>query len=173
MLKRFRWRFDGGGANAGAHSHAAAEAALEAQQVAAAALLFEVARADFHVDPRERAAIRSTLARAYELGPERAAKVTAKAERAAEEAVSLYEFTRRLNDALSPDEKLEVIGMLWRVAFADGRIDKYEEHTVRKAADLLHVPHRRFIRARLAVERERRAGAGARATRRGASAPPG
>ena len=44
--------------------------------------------------------------------------------------------------------------MLWRVAFADGRIDKYEEHLVRKAADLLYVPHRHFIRAKLKIEGE-------------------
>ena len=71
-----------------------------------------------------------------------------------EKSVSLYEFTSRLNEELSPEEKADTVEMLWRVAFADGRLDKYEEHLIRKAADLLHVPHRRFIRAKLKAERD-------------------
>ena len=123
-------------------------------QLAAAALLVETARADFDVDPGERDAIRRALAAVYGFGPEQAQGLVARAERAVEEAVSLHEYVRRLNDELSPVEKVEIIEMLWRVAFADGRIDKYEEHVVRKAADWLYVPHRRFIRAKLKVARE-------------------
>ena len=62
---------------------------------------------------------------------------------------------RRLNEELSRKEKVDIVGMLWRVAYADGHLDKYEEHLVRKAADLLYVPHRHFIRAKHASERDR------------------
>ena len=89
------------------------------------------------------------LTGAFGLDADSAAALVENAERTVEESVSLYEFTRRLNDEATPAEKVEIIEMLWRVAFADGRLDKYEEHLVRKAADLLHVPHRRFIRAKL------------------------
>ena len=125
-----------------------------ARRLAVATLLVEIARADFEVDASERTAIRRMLAGAYGLDPDSAGALLAQAERAAEEAVSLYEFTRRLNDELSPAEKVEIVEMLWRVAYADGRLDKYEEHLVRKAADLLYVPHRRFIRAKLKIEGE-------------------
>ena len=128
------------------------------QRLAVAILLVEVARADFHIDPSERDEIRGVLASAYGIDPVRAAELVAGAERAAEEAVSLYDFTRRLNDELTPREKTTIIEMLWRIAFADGRIDKYEEHVVRRAADLLNVPHRRFIRAKLAAEEDSRRG---------------
>lgn len=124
---------------------------VSSSRVAVATLLVEIARADFEVDPAERIAIRRMLGAAYGLDPESAGELLARAEHAVEDAVSLYEFTSRLNDELSPAQKVEIIEMLWRVAFADGRIDKYEEHLVRKAADLLHVPHRRFIRAKLKV----------------------
>ena len=127
---------------------------LSSSRVAVATLLVEIARADFEVDPAERIAIRRMLGAAYALDPESADELLARAEDAVEDAVSLYEFTSRLNDELSPAQKVEIIEMLWRVAFADGRIDKYEEHLVRKAADLLHVPHRRFIRAKLKVGSE-------------------
>ena len=136
-------------------------------QLAAAALLVETARADFHIDPGERAAIHRALAAAYGLGREEAQELVARAEQAVEEAVSLHDYVRRLNDELSPAAKVEIVEMLWRVAFADGRIDKYEEHVVRKAADLLYVPHRRFIRAKLKVagEPHRTRASGERANR--------
>ena len=38
--------------------------------------------------------------------------------------------------------------LLWHVALADGEIDKYEDHLVRKVADLIYVPHLSFIRAK-------------------------
>ena len=41
--------------------------------------------------------------------------------------------------------------MLWEVAYADGRIDKYEEHLLRRLVDLLHIPMADYIRAREAV----------------------
>ena len=142
MLKRFRKRAE------------APRGSIPASQLAVATLLVEIARADFEVDASERTAIRRMLASAYGLDPGSARLLVEEAERAIEEAVSLYEFTSRLNEELSPPEKVEIIEMLWRVAFADGRLDKYEEHLVRKAADLLYVPHRRFIRAKLKIEGE-------------------
>lgn len=141
MFRRFRKRAEPPGREAPG-------GALPASRLAVAALLVEIARADHEVAPAERSSIRRMLAAAYGLDPGSAGKLLARAERAVEESVSLYEFTRRLNDELSPDEKANAVEMLWRVAFADGRIDKYEEHLVRKAADLLYVPHRRFIRAK-------------------------
>ena len=142
MLERFRKRAAAPGATVPARRHAVAT------------LLVEVARADFEVDSSERTAIRRMLGAAYGLDSESAGELVAAAERDVEESVSLHEFTRRLNEESSPKEKVEIIEMLWRVAFADGRLDKYEEHLVRKAADLLHVPHRRFIRAKLKIEGE-------------------
>lgn len=148
MLQRFRKRAEPPG------PEASGGGATPASRLAVAALLVEIARADHEVAPSERSSIRRMLAAAYGLDPEPAGELLARAERAVEESVSLYEFTRRLNEDLSPDEKADTVEMLWRVAFADGHIDKYEEHLVRKAADLLYVPHRRFIRAKLRAGRK-------------------
>ena len=45
-------------------------------------------------------------------------------------------------------EKKEVVELLWRIAFADSRIEPHEEYQVRKIANLLHVPHADFIDAK-------------------------
>jgi len=67
-------------------------------------------------------------------------------------ATSLYEFTSLINDYFDEQEKFQVIKAMWQVAFADGRIDRYEEHIIRRAADLLYVEHHRFIEAKLSVQ---------------------
>ena len=137
MLRRFKRRTD------------APDGDIPARQHAVAALLVEIARADLDIDSSERIAITRMLGAAYGLDAEAAAQLVTRAEHTVEESVSLHEFTSRLNDELTREEKTEIIEMLWRVAFADGHLDKYEEHLVRKAADLLYVPHRHFIRAKL------------------------
>ncbi len=44
---------------------------------------------------------------------------------------------------------------IWRVALADGRIDKYEEQLIRRIADLLHLHHREYMQARHRAEQPR------------------
>jgi uncharacterized tellurite resistance protein B-like protein len=45
--------------------------------------------------------------------------------------------------------------MLWQVALADERLDKHEDYTVRKIADLLYVTHSDLIRIRNRVRGDR------------------
>ena len=50
--------------------------------------------------------------------------------------------------AYSPEEKIRLIELLWQIAYANESLHKYEEHLVRKIADLLHVPHKAYIAAK-------------------------
>ncbi len=115
--------------------------------VATAALLVEVMRADHEARPEERAAVLRALEAAFDdLSTEETRDLLARAEERAEDATSLYEFTRHVNRQLDRDQKAHVVELLWRVAYADGDLDKYEENLVRRIADLIHVPHAVFIR---------------------------
>ncbi len=116
-----------------------------------AALLVETARADFDYDPEERAALERLVAAHFDLDDNATAELLAAASDRADDAVSLYEFTRLLNARLDERRKLRVLEMMWRVAHADGRVDKHEEHLLRRVADLLHIPHRDFVRLRHAT----------------------
>jgi hypothetical protein len=49
---------------------------------------------------------------------------------------------------------------MWRVAYADRRLDKYEEYQIRRLAELLHVPHQAYIRAKLRAKRQAMGGGG-------------
>ena len=71
------------------------------------------------------------------------------AEKTVEESTSLYEYTRVVNDEFSYTDKLELLSRLWKLAFADGSLDKYEDHLIRKISDLIHISHSDFIRIKL------------------------
>lgn len=132
-------------------SRAYAESATdpqERQQLALGALLVEMARADFDADTAEQEAIEGLLAGHFDLNAEEAAGLVERAGAAMDEAVCLFDFTRALHEALDYEQKLEVVKLLWQVALADNRLDKYEEYLMRKVGDLLYVSQSDIIRLR-------------------------
>ena len=126
----------------------------QALQLATAALLIEVTRADFHVVQSERRAVISAVQSLFGLSRQETDELVALAEEEVDGSVSLFQFTQLVDQEFSLEQKAAVIEMMWRVAFADLDKDKHEEYLVRKVADLLHVPHTTFIRARHNVETE-------------------
>ena len=109
-------------------------------RMAAAALLVEMARADFNEDDVELGRVRDLLAERYELTPEGADELLAAARRESDHTVSLFRFTHLINQHLEMPEKLALMGMLWDVAYADARLDKHEDALMHKLSDLLYVP---------------------------------
>jgi uncharacterized tellurite resistance protein B-like protein len=120
-------------------------------ELATAALLIELSRSDFSESADEVAAIRHLLQRRFTLTDEALDALMADAARRTDKAVSLHEFTHRLNRELPESDKLAIVEMLWRVSHADGRIDKHEEHLVQRIAGLLHISDRDRVRLKLKV----------------------
>jgi len=116
------------------------------RELASAALLVEVARADFEITPEELARLIDLLATTFDMSPEDLELVTQQANDQVENAVSLHDFTRVINEHCSPEERNELVGLMWEVAIADGDISKFEDHLIRRVADLLYVSHQEFIR---------------------------
>ncbi len=75
------------------------------------------------------------------------------AERHIDQAHDLYQFTSQVNRAFDESGKVRLLEALWRVARADATVHRYEEHLIRRVADLLHVPHAGFISAKLQSNR--------------------
>ena len=121
-------------------------------QIAAAALLLEVGRIDLHLSDAEIEAVEAALQAVFGLSQNEIARILELARQEIEIEPGLHGFTRLINEHLSIDEKLQVVEMLWRVAYADATLDKYEEHLVRRLADLLYIPHSQFIRAKLRAQ---------------------
>lgn len=121
----------------------------QAVRTATVALLVEVARADFGVEDAEREMILRIIERHYAVTAEQARLIADEAESHADDATCLHPLTRLITSQCSLEEREEIVRLLWEVSFADGHVDKHEEHLVRKVADLLYVPHNRFIKAKL------------------------
>ena len=121
-------------------------------QLAAAALLIETARADFTQDAAEQDKLQELLSSALDLTASEVHELVTAAENRVDGATSLYEFTRVINDHYSAEQKLQLISAMWTVAYADGDLDKYEEHLIRQVAELTYVPHQEYIKSKLAAK---------------------
>ena len=119
------------------------EAAL---RMATAVLMVDVARADYVFEENEFDSVLRLLEAHFDLAPEHAAELVNLATEKADDLVSVHEFTDILHRHLSEDEKARIVGMLWRIAYADGRLDKFEDSLILKISDLLYVSRGRVMR---------------------------
>ena len=109
-------------------------------QLAVAALLLEAAVVvDGDFDPHEREIVRRLLQRCYSLSPDDAQLLIAAAERRVEMSAQLFAFTSTVNSRVSRERKIEIIEMLWEVAYADGVLDPLEDTLLRRIAGLIDV----------------------------------
>ena len=123
--------------------------ASDAAPMAAAMLLLEVAWADQNITEAEVASTRDAVRAMFKLTNEQVQALVDRAKSEHDTAISMYPFTRAVNDALSMEEKRQLILLLWRLAGSDSSIDVHEEYTIRRIADLLYVSHDDFIAAKL------------------------
>lgn len=118
-------------------------------ELASAALLFEVIKADHDMDEREYASIADVLRTAGSGNAEEIEELLESARRESGAATSLYEFTSLINEHCDYAEKCALIRNMWRIAYADEHLNKYEDHLIRKVSDLIYVSHSDFIRTKL------------------------
>jgi uncharacterized tellurite resistance protein B-like protein len=125
-----------------------------ALQLAACALLFEMVKADFEISASELESMRSAVKSVMAIDDGTADTLIELARQESQDATSLYQFTRLINDNYSHEQKRKLIKALWMIAYADGQVDKYEEHYLRKLIDLLYISHSVFIQTKLEVQQE-------------------
>jgi len=120
----------------------------QALRLAVAALLIEVTHLDHEVTPEERAAVDLAVRRHMGLSGETVAELLQCAERERADSTDYYQFTLLINREYDAARKVELIELMWRIAYADDALHRYEEHLIRKIAELLYVPHRAFVAAK-------------------------
>ena len=153
MLNRIKLLFDGSG-------EAAAEPLSrdDKLQLATAALLVESAHMDGEFDGDERLSIRALLKSRFELSSEECSTLIEEADQAVRETSQLYAFTRVVKDCFDEAERVEMIEMLWEVAFSDGYADDFEHNLIQRVAGLIYVSDRdrgsarKRVMARLGIE---------------------
>jgi len=120
-----------------------------AVEIAAAALIAEMVRMDGEVEEAEREAVLRAVRTKFGLSAEDAETLIGLAEQEARNATDYYQFTSLINRHFSNQQKVRLVECLWQVAYADAELSVYEDHLVRKIANLLYLSHREFIAAKL------------------------
>jgi len=95
--------------------------------------------------------ISATLAQMLELSSEQVDELVLLSRDEVADATSLYQFTKEINAHFNHEKKLNLMTAMWRVAFADGHLDKHEEGIIRRVADLLHLRHSEFMQCKLSA----------------------
>lgn len=134
------------------------ETRTHALEVATAALMIEMARADFQSEGSERNRIVELLKGRFHLDDADTRSLLEFAAEKTDASASLHEFTQVLHGRLRAGEKTRLMEMLWEVALADRRADKHEEALMRKIGDLLYVPRNEQARIRAIALESGRAG---------------
>jgi len=114
----------------------------EDPRVAAAALMYHVMDADGVRQDAEWERIKQILREAYGLSGEALDKLVSAGGEADEDAVDLYSFTSLLKKHLEPAQRVEFVGLMWEIAFADGELHELEDNTLWRIAELLGVDRR-------------------------------
>jgi uncharacterized tellurite resistance protein B-like protein len=132
----------------------AADMSRDELRMAAVLLLVEVMMADHRIDESEKHQLLKSTMALLQLTREESEELINQAIRQRKDLVSLYDLTRVINLHFDQARKIELIAHMWRVAYSDRQWDKYEEHLIRKVADLLYISHQDFVHARVDVQEQ-------------------
>ena len=122
-------------------------------QMATAALMVEMLHADEQVTTEEEDKIRQLLKQRFNLDNSEIESLIDLAHDEKHAATDYYAFTSLINTHYTQQQKIDLVEDLWRLSYADDELDKYEEHLIRRLAELLHVPHQDFIRTKHKVQK--------------------
>jgi len=123
-------------------------------QVATAALLVEIAKADGNFSEDERNRIIDLMKMDFDLDDECVEELLALSEQKVKDSISVYEFSSVINESFTQLEKLELIKNLWRIIYEDEKLDSHEDRLIKIIGSTLNLEHKDVIRAKLFVKQE-------------------
>ena len=108
-------------------------------ELTAAVLAYEIARSDGDVSNSELSVIMEEIEKiAKKVGKEKV-EIYKIVETYSKDSVSFYEFIEDINKNYLKEQKLSLLSFMWKIAYADGRLDVDEERLVRRVADLIKI----------------------------------
>ena len=120
-------------------------------QLAACALLLELAHADGEFSAPEREHIERTLIRHFGLDETTAGELLRLAEAERAQSLDHFQFTRLIASEYDLAQKMVLAEVMWGVILADGRLSDHETHLVRKLASLMQLEPAYLAQARKAA----------------------
>ena len=119
--------------------------------VATAAILLEMANIDNEFSDIEEKHIIEIVKRDFQLSVEDAEEIIEISSKELDESIDLWKFASMINENYSTEEKIKVMETVWRVIYADGKLDMHEDYLVHKLSKLLKLTHKQLIDAKMKV----------------------
>ena len=102
-------------------------------------LVYEVANADNDIDIREKKLFLEKITESIDLKVINEKEIFDVIKQESEQRVSFYEIIQDLNSNFDKDEKIDVLKMMWEIAYADNYLDVDEEKIIKRAAEMLGI----------------------------------
>ena len=102
-------------------------------------LAFEVANADNNIDVRERELILNKIKDSVNSNILTEKEIFSVIQEESEKRVSFYEIIKDINESLDKKEKIDVLKLLWEIAYADKVLDVDEERIIKRSAEMLGI----------------------------------
>ena len=126
----------------------------EELRLATCALLVEAAMADDDLSPEEFQKIVEVLKDRFDLSDPAVNDLIEAAREEHARSTDVWSFARQVNQTLTREQKFDVMEMVWKVIYADGTLDKFEDYVAKKLHRLLKIDHQTFIALKLKVKGE-------------------
>ena len=137
-------------------SDGAKEKQQHSLEQACALLLMEVSNADFEQSDVEKKKIKQLLQSLFSLSDAKLTELFEHSKQASKDTTSVHPFTSMINDSYEYDQKVNLLGLMWKVAYVDDDLDKYEEAVIRKVSELLYISHSDYIKVKHHAEDDRK-----------------
>lgn len=122
--------------------------------IATCVLMLEIAKSDDEFAPVEMKTIRRILETELEIPENSVEEILTIAEKDRTGSTDIFEYTHLINQHFSREEKIQMVERFWKIIFADGSFDQFEDYMVHKLADLLRLSHDELISAKLKLKPE-------------------
>ncbi len=127
---------------------------IQKVQVATCAVLLEVAKADNNFTEVEKNKIFKIIKNTFRISDQYISELMELAESKIEKSVSMYEFTNKINNYFSQEEKFEILINLWKLVLVDGSIDPQEDHLIKKVGSNFNFHRKEIVDAKLIAKQE-------------------
>jgi len=117
--------------------------------LAVTALMVEIMHSDGKLEVSEHDEMLKAMKNRFDLTDNGIESLLVKAKEASSTSTDFHQFTSLIKDNYSTEQRISFLTDLWQIAMADGHVDSYEEHLIRRIANLIGVYHGEFIHAKI------------------------
>ncbi len=108
-------------------------------ELTASVLAYEIARIDGEISNEELSLLIEEIKKISKKVNKNFNEILKIVEIYSKDSVSFYEFVEDINKNYDKEEKLSLLNFMWKIAYADGKLEVDEERMVRRLADLIKI----------------------------------